>query len=215
MLASAMRLDSDGIRSALDRGAEQLGVERVIRDMIFPAMREVGTRWKTGRCDVEHEHLATESVRAWFARQRAMAPPPFRGDPIVLACGPKDLHSIGIEAFAVILGRRGWSCRLLGAMTPSGALVSAVRGVGAGAAVVTAQRGVTRRAAVEAIAAVDALPGVGVFYAGDAFIAASARRDVPGIYLGEDVLAASETLEARILSPGRSRSPGRATSGSG
>jgi DNA-binding transcriptional MerR regulator len=195
---SAMRLDSDGIRSTLDRTAERLGVEAAIRDVVFPAMREIGTRWKTGACDVEQEHLATGSVRAWLARLSVLAPPAFRAAPIVLACGPKDLHSIGVEAFAVILARRGWPCRVLGALTPTEALLGTVRAVGAVAAVVTSQRGVTRRAAVESIVAVDAVPGVLVFYAGDAFVASAARRDVPGTYLGEDVVEAAEVVEAAL-----------------
>jgi DNA-binding transcriptional MerR regulator len=204
VIDSAMRLDSDGIRSALDRSAERLGVEVTIRDVVFLAMREIGTRWKTGTCDVEQEHLATGSVRAWLARQAAMVPPPFRGDPIVLACSPKDLHTIGIEAFAVILSRRGWPCRVLGAITPAESLLATVRAVRAVAAVVTAQRSVTRRAAIESLAAVDAVPGVRAFYAGDAFLAASARRDVPGTYLGEDVVEAAEVLD-RALAPGARR----------
>ena len=203
VLRSAMLLDSDGIRSALDAAAGRAGIELVIRDVVFPTMHEIGRRWKTGACDVEHEHLATESMRAWLARQRAMAPPAFRPDPVVLACGPKDLHSIGIEAFALVLSRRGWSCRVLGPMTPAAALVGTVRSIEAVAAVVTAQRGVTRRAAVEALAAVHAIPGVTGFYAGDAFAAPGARRDVPGTYLGEDVLAAAEVLESTIPPPRR------------
>ncbi|HEX6330428.1 MAG TPA: MerR family transcriptional regulator [Actinomycetota bacterium] len=195
VLDSAMRLDPDAIRSALDRSAERLGVEATIRDVVFRAMREIGTRWKAGTCDVEQEHLATASTRAWLARQLTMAPPSFRPDPIVLACGPKDHHTIGIEAFAVVLARRGWPCRVLGALTPAAALAGAVRAVRAVGAVVTAQRSVTRRAARESLAAVEALPGVRAFYAGDAFVASAARRDVPGVYLGDDVLQAAEVLE--------------------
>jgi DNA-binding transcriptional MerR regulator len=207
---AAMRLDSDGIRSALDRAAERFGIEGTIRDVAFPAMREIGTRWKTGTCDVEQEHLATDSTRAWLARQAAMAPPPFRPEPIVLACGPKDLHTIGVEAFAVVLSRRGWPCRVLGAMTPAASLLATVRAVRAIAAVVTAQRSVTRRAAIESLAIVDAVPGVEAFYAGDAFAASSARRDVPGTYLGEDVIGAAEVLESAISAgPRRRRSAAR------
>jgi DNA-binding transcriptional MerR regulator len=205
VIESAMRLDSERIRSALDRSAERLGVELAIRDVVFRAMREIGTRWKAGTCDVEQEHLATESVRGWLARQVAMAPPPFRGDPIVLACGPKDLHTIGIDGFAVVLSRRGWPCRVLGAMTPTASVLATVRAVRAMAVVVTAQRSVTRRAAVESLAAVDGVPGVQAFYAGDAFIAASARRDVSGTYLGEDVVEAAEVLEAALASGPRRR----------
>lgn len=198
LIEAAMRLDSDGIRRALDRSAERLGVEGAIRDVVFQAMREIGTRWKTGTCDVEQEHLASEAVRVWLARQTTMAPPPFRPDPIVLACGPKDLHTIGLESFAAVLARRGWPLRTLGAMTPSVSLLSTVRSVGAAAAVVVAQRGVTRRAAIESLSAVAAVPGLRVFYAGDAFASPSARRGVPGTYLGEDVLAAAEILDSAL-----------------
>jgi DNA-binding transcriptional MerR regulator len=192
---AAMRLDSDVIRTALDRSADRLGVEGAIRDVVFRAMRDIGTRWKAGTCDIEQEHLASEAMRAWLARQSAMAPPPFGSDAIVLACGPKDLHTIGLEAFAVVLARRGWPCRVLGAMTPTSSLLSAVRSTRAIAAIVIAQRGVTRRAAIGSIAGVDAVPGVEAFYAGDAFVAAAARRSVPGTYLGEDVVEAARVIE--------------------
>ena len=83
--------------------------------------------------------------------------------------GPKDLHTIGLEAFGVVLARRGWSIRTMGPLTPVDSLVAAVRAAEARAAIVTSQRSVTRRAAVEAVEAVEALPGVRAFYAGAAF----------------------------------------------
>lgn len=198
-LEAAMRLDPAGLREALTRGAEQLGVELTIRDVALPAMREMGSRWKAGVCDTAHEHLATEAVRVWLARESVLAPPPSRRLPLVLACGPKDLHTIGLEAFGVILVRRGWPIRTLGALTPVPSLVAAVRAAEARGAVVTSQRQVTRRAAVEAIEAIDALPGVSAFYAGAGFGPSAARKDVPGTYLGDDVIEAAEILEATLL----------------
>ena len=63
----------------------------------------------------------------------------------------------------------------------------------------------TRRSAVEAIAAADALPGVEAFYGGAAFAPAAARKEVPGTYLGEDIVEAADivarTLGRRGLSP--------------
>ncbi|MGZ8637098.1 MAG: MerR family transcriptional regulator [Actinomycetota bacterium] len=194
-LTSAMRLDPGGLRQALDGAAESLGVETAIRDVALPAMREMGSRWVSGDCDIAHEHLATESVRVWLARQSAMAPPPFRPHPLVLACGPKDLHTIGLEAFGVILSRRGWDTRVLGPLTPTSSLVAATRAAEAAGAIVTSQRNVTRRTAVEAVSAVAALHGVTAFYAGDAFAAPASRRDVPGVYLGSDLVEAVRILE--------------------
>ena len=195
---AALSLDTALLRAELDATTERLGVEDTIRRAILPAMREIGSRWKAGRCDVGREHLATEGVRSWLARQAFLAPPPFRPRPIVLACGPQDLHTIGLESFAVILARRGWPCRVLGARTPTEALVSVVQAMRAIGAVVTAQRSVTRRSAVEAIVAADALLDVRAFYAGDAFVAPAARRDVPGIYLGEDLVEAALVVESSM-----------------
>jgi hypothetical protein len=87
---------------------------------------------------------------------------------------------------------------VLGARTPTEALVSAVQAMRAIGAVVTAQRSVTRRSAVKAIGAVDALPGVRAFYAGSAFVAPSARKEVPGVYLGEDLVEAALLIESSL-----------------
>jgi hypothetical protein len=198
-LTSAMRLDPLGLRRALDTATDTLGVEAAIRDVALPAMREMGSRWKAGTCDVANEHLATEAIRVWLARLTVMAPPPFRPGPIVLACGPKDLHSVGLEAFGVLLGRRGWPVRVLGPLTPTDALLTAVRAAAAWAAVVASQRNVTRRAATEAIAAVATLPTVEAFYAGGAFASPSSRRGVPGTYLGDDVVDAVQILEGALV----------------
>ncbi len=198
-LQAAMRLDPAELRETLTAGAETIGIEQTIRDVALPSMREMGSRWKAGVCDTAHEHLATEAVRVWLARQSAMAPPAFRPFPLVLACGPKDLHTIGLEAFGVVLARRGWSLRTLGPLTPVDSLVAAVRAAEARAAIVTSQRSVSRRAAVEAIEAVDALPGVSAFYAGAGFGPSAARKDVPGTYLGGDVVAGADILELELL----------------
>jgi DNA-binding transcriptional MerR regulator/methylmalonyl-CoA mutase cobalamin-binding subunit len=198
-LDGAMRLDPAALRETLASGVDSIGVEPTIRDIALPAMREMGSRWKAGVCDTANERLATEAVRVWLARQSAMAAPAFRPWPLVLACGPKDLHTIGLEAFGVVLARRGWSVRTLGPLTPVASLVAAVRAAEARGAVVTGQRTVSRRAAVEAIEAVDALAGVQAFYAGAAFGPASARKDVPGTYLGADMEEAAATLEAALI----------------
>jgi hypothetical protein len=80
-------------------------------------------------------------------------------------------------------------------MTPTEALVATVRTVRARAAVVTAQRSVTRKAAVASIEAVAAIPGVRAFYAGDGFASPSVRERLPGVFLGDDVVAGADRLE--------------------
>ena len=55
---------------------------------------------------------------------------------LVLACGPTDLHTIGLEALCVLLRYDGWSCRLLGARTSVPALAAAMHATGADAVVI-------------------------------------------------------------------------------
>jgi MerR family transcriptional regulator, light-induced transcriptional regulator len=196
-LDAAMALDPMAMRRTLDEATEALGVDSAVGDVALPAMREIGTRWSAGTCDVPHEHLATDSVRTWLARLTSTGPVPKRGT-LVLACGPKDLHAIGLEAFGVLLAERGWGVRMLGPLTPSAAVVRAVVETRALGAVVVSQRGVTRRAAIETIVSVARLANAEAFYAGDAFAAASARRDVPGVYLGTDLIDAAGAIERAL-----------------
>ena len=79
-------------------------------------------------------------------------------------------------------------------MTPTESLVAAVRAVRARAAVVTAQRSVTRAAAIASVEAVAAIPGVAAFYAGNGFANPAVRRRIPGVFLGGDVVAGADRL---------------------
>jgi DNA-binding transcriptional MerR regulator len=195
---AADSLDTDEVRRALDQATELLGVTRAIEEVALPGMRELGDRWKAGSCDVANEHLATQTVRQWLARLGALMPPPYRRSSIVLACGPTELHTIGLEAFAVVLAHHGWSCRVLGAITPADSLVATVHALRAGGAVVSAQRSVGRRGAVESLRAVSAIPGVEPFYGGNAFATPRAREAVPGAYLGTHLEQAADLIESRV-----------------
>ena len=197
LVRAVLVFDRGTVESSLDHAAAEMGVDEAIRSALLPAMHEIGARWKAGSCDIGHEHFATEVVRAWLSRRASSFPVSTRRPPIVLACGPRDLHTIGLEAFAVLLASRAWPTRILGAMTPTDSLVATVRMVRARAVVVTAQRSVTRKAAVASIEAVAAIPGVRAFYAGDGFASPSVRERLPGVFL-DDVVAGADRLEAEL-----------------
>ena len=204
-LAASEEMEPSAVVAVLDRAADELGLPAAMDDVLMPAMRQVGQWWETGRCDVAQEHLTSEAARGWLSRLSGFAPPPVRHDPVVLACGPRDLHTLGLEALAVLLAYDGWSCRVLGARTPADTLATAVRATSAAAVVVVSHLSVGRRPAAEAIRAV-ADSGAEVFYAGNAFLFSRARDRVPGTYLGENLAAAASILSSVIPSPGtRSR----------
>jgi len=199
---AADALDTDRLHDTLREAAEALGVDRAITEVALPGMRAVGSRWKAGLTDIANEHAASQAAHRWLGSMAAYAPPPHRRRPIVLACAPGEHHSIGLEAFAVVLGRRGWPVRLLGADTPVPSIVEATRSTGAAGIVITAQRSIVRRAAVGTLTTVDRLPGVRIFYAGNAFAAARSRVGVPGTYLGDDLLVGADLIASALEAPG-------------
>ena len=197
IVSAGQNFDPERIRSTLDAATEQLGLYRAIDLVVLPALREVGALWESGRCDVANEHLASQAIRAWLAGQLQLAKPG-RGKPVVvLACGPKDLHTIGLEALFLLLARRGWNCRLLGAMTPVGSVVATVRASNAHAAVIASHMNTARKEAIASLEAVAEM-GVPAFYGGNAFVTDRSRTGVPGTYLGEDLSEAVKILERSL-----------------
>jgi methanogenic corrinoid protein MtbC1 len=199
-LAASNRSDTDGIRAQLTRAAKLLGLAGCIDEVLLPAMRQIGLWWEAGRCDVKQEHLTTEAARAWLDRSSAFAPVPTRRNPIVLACGPGDLHTIGIEALALLLREQGWPCRILGAHTSITSLTTAASATGAAGVVIVSHLPTGRRRALACIAAVDDLH-IPVFYAGNAFSSGRRRMQLPGTYLGNRLQDACSCIDS-MLSPG-------------
>jgi DNA-binding transcriptional MerR regulator len=196
ILEAGRAFDANAIRDRLEAAASELGIDDAIQWVVLPALREIGSLWEAGRCDISQEHLASQEVRSWLAN-RIPARPERASSLVLLACGPKDLHTIGLEAFYVMLARRGLHARMLGASTPGESLVVAARPLEADAVVLTSHLNVNRRSAVEALVLVAKLD-VKVFYAGNAFGAARSRRGVPGTYLGRDLTAAAALVEANL-----------------
>jgi methanogenic corrinoid protein MtbC1 len=200
ILRAAEELDAASIRARLDEAASTLGLGPGIDEVLLPAMRQVGVWWAIGHCDVVQERMATEAVRAWLDRRSAFAPPPTRPRPILLACGPSDLHTIGLDSTAVLLRYQGWPCRVLGARTPTVTLTTAAQAAAAAGVVVVSHLATGRLRAVDSIRAVSEL-GIDVFYAGNAFSTPRSRRGVPGRYLGGGIEDACAMLN-RSLAPG-------------
>ena len=199
ILGAAERLDAASIRARLDEATATLGLAACIDDVLLPAMRQIGTWWAVGRCDVVQERMATEAVLAWLDRRGAFAPAPTRPRPILLACGPSDLHTIGLESTAVLLRYQGWPCRVLGARTPTVTIATAARATPVAGVIVVSHLATGRLRAVESIRAINDV-GIDVFYAGNAFFTPRSRRGVPGRYLGVGIDDACAQL-TRALTP--------------
>lgn len=200
-LQAAHRLDPTGMKQVLDTAQGTMGLAHTVDEVLLPAMREIGRWWETGRCDVAHEHLATETTQTWL-RAYARARPRARPEPILLSCGPRDQHTLGLESLGALLGHRGFDCRFLGARTPASSLAVAVQELRPVAVVVVSHLSGARRVAVEAIRAAQRV-NVAYFYAGNAFGSPQSRRGVPGTYLGNNLGQAADLVADAISLPAR------------
>jgi methylmalonyl-CoA mutase cobalamin-binding subunit/DNA-binding transcriptional MerR regulator len=197
ILDRSQQFDTVAIRSCLDEARSALGLGACIDEVLLPALRQVGIWWEIGHCDVVQERITTEAVRAWLDQASAFAPVPRRPPRILLACGPSDLHTVGLESLALILREAGFPCRVLGARTPTITLVTAAQAMNVSAVVVVSHLATGRVRAVASIAAISRI-GVKVFFAGNAFSSPRGRKSVPGTYLGVRMQDACTLIETSL-----------------
>ncbi len=106
----------EAFRTAAERGAD-LAV--LARDLIAPALDEVGRMWRRGEVSIAEEHLASALVSRAFARPAASLPAPPLGAPrLVLACVAGEFHELGVRILAEVARMAGWQADVLGANTP-------------------------------------------------------------------------------------------------
>jgi hypothetical protein len=195
ILRASVSHDPAGVRTQLDAAVGALGLGRCVDEVLLPAMREIGHRWQRGQFSIDSERLMSEAVRGWLETVALGAPRPRSSAPLLLACGPSDQHSIGLEALSVLLRYQRQPCRMLGPRTSIRNLtVSAAANKPVGIVLVSHVR-TGRLAATQALRSVTGL-GATLFYAGDAFATARARRHVPGTYLGVNIETACTAILA-------------------
>jgi hypothetical protein len=202
LLAASDLKDPSSVRDQLDRAVTVLGLGGCVDDVILPVMHQIGIRWQLGLLDIDTERLMTETVRGWLERVALRAPRPDVIAPSVLACGPGERHSIGLEALGVLLRYERHPCRMLGPRTSLRALTAALKVNRPSGVVIVSHRPTTRRGAIQLLHAA-AGPNVGLFYAGDAFATAAMRCDIPGTYLGTNIQAACAAIVDSSRAPDR------------
>lgn len=190
----AVHFDTAGMRAVLDAATETYGLESAIANVALPAMRSVGQSWADASIDVAQEHVATKAVSTWLSWHDMLTSRGTRG-PIVVACGPDEQHTLGTDAFALIAKMRGWDVYNLGALVPGPSLLVAIAESKPDSVIITAHLRVHRRSTITALKPVAQISQVQLFYAGGAFASISARKSVPGTYLGDSVINGVDALE--------------------
>lgn len=186
-------LDPRGLQGQLDRALATLGLARCVEEIVIPATRLLRGLRMAGERDAAQDLMAIEAIRTWLSTRSSFAPAPRDVGPILLACGARETQVVGLESLALLLRFQRWPCQVLGSRVSTFRLKIAAQAAGAVGVVVISneKRGWPR--AVVLLRTVEALD-VPVFYSGDSFESADARRQVPGRYLGNQVQGACVSL---------------------
>jgi hypothetical protein len=213
VLSATRDLDPLELQAQLDLAVGDLGLARCVDEIVIPLTQGLRGLLGTGQRDAAQQLMATEAIRTWLNHRGSFAPPPRETGPILLACGPRDRDTVGLESLGLLLRFERYPCRVLGARVSKFNLTIAAQAARAAGVVIicTESRGLSH--AVAALLAVDAL-GIPVFFAGNAFEPEHARRRLPGLYLGTRTGVASTQL-VETLAPAVSASAGRRCRGSG
>ena len=206
LLQACQEYRPDTIGEILDAAQQALGLGRTVDDVLLPALRQIGQRWQSGEADVSHEHLATNAIHSWLSGLNQTRPSLRQFGPVVLCCGPRDEHTLGLEAFGALLVERGVDCLLLGSRTPAESLARAVRDTAAAAVVLVCHLTAGRQAAVDALRSAE-LIHTSIYYAGGAFASHQARHGVPGRHLGDHLTNAADSIAHALRNPLMSAAP--------
>ncbi|MBP7868158.1 MAG: B12-binding domain-containing protein [Acidobacteria bacterium] len=121
--------DVRGAREFLSETASDFASpDRLIVDVLLPAMAEVGKRWESNDLEIFQEHLATETIRSLLAGLTVTAPELRRktGALALVSCAPGDEHELIPLALASYLALRAWTVKNLGVGLPAGQIARAV-----------------------------------------------------------------------------------------
>lgn len=89
-------------------------IDRVLLEVVRPALVELGERWHRGQISVAVEHYATQFCLRHLQSLAAAAGAPSRAGIVVAACAPNEQHEIGLLMVVVMLRWRGWDVKYLG-----------------------------------------------------------------------------------------------------
>ncbi|NUT56989.1 MAG: GAF domain-containing protein, partial [Thermoleophilia bacterium] len=127
IVAAVGTLDARRVIALVEQSFTLHDVETAVEEIVAPALREVGDRWRSGAECIAEEHLLSEVVMARLRSLLGDRRPAVRGT-AVLACAPGEQHELGLLALAVLLQADGWLAIYLGADTPlESAVATAVR----------------------------------------------------------------------------------------
>ncbi len=127
LLAALMAFDGNRTAELLRHLSAHTSPERVVREVLLPAVAAVGAEWEAGRATVSQEHFASQ-IALRYLSSLLQGPLP-AGPGVLCACAPGEQHQLGLLYVAAAARLRGGHVVYLGADTPAPSVLEAVERV--------------------------------------------------------------------------------------
>ena len=111
------RFDEPAAQAIIDQVLAAATIDTFLTDVVLSYLSELGERWERGEASIAQEHFASSVLRGrllGLGRGWGLGV----GPGAVLACLPGEQHDLGLIAFGLALGARGWRITFLGSDTP-------------------------------------------------------------------------------------------------
>lgn len=117
LLAALMAFDGNRAEGLLRAARAAAPVDRVVRDVLLPAVAAIGAEWEAGRATVSQEHFASQLAVRYLSE--LLQGPSAPGPRLLCACAPGEQHQLGLMYVAAAARARRWHVLYLGADTPA------------------------------------------------------------------------------------------------
>ncbi len=201
LLAALIDFEEAQADRLLEEAFAVYGLEAVTEHVIGPTMVQIGDRWHRGEVTTAVEHFASNYLRRKIDAIINAAPRSAAGPLVVLGCAPNDWHELGLLLIYLLLRRRGLRTLYLGQNVPVLQFVEEMERLRPAIVVIAATTAETAGGVGELAAALQSLPEPRPVFAfgGRAFnVQPELRREIPGIFLGENARSAVEYLVALL-----------------
>ena len=129
--AALQKYDATGIDQEISRLAAILPPLELLRDVLMPALAQVGDDWHRGPARIAHEHLMSSTMRNILGSFLRLYERPEASPRLLFATLAGERHEIGTLGAAMLAASSGLGVAYLGPDLPAREIVESVRPAGA------------------------------------------------------------------------------------
>lgn len=200
LLTALQAFQEAAAESLLSEAFALYPVEKVVEEIIAPALVEIGERWHRGEASIVQEHYATALLHRHLTAMFQAYDQPRRGPLAITGAAPSEWHDVGILSVSLALRRHGWRVIYLGQNVPAQELLQEIARLQPDMVCLSAS---TREAAGELARLYEAVtrqpgPQPRLVFGGRAFnLDPELRAEFPDTYLGANARDLLANLEGR------------------